>query len=726
MVNKISYTEFIESKTKKVIDTGFDIKLEDLNPMLFDWQKTAVQITLKKGRFALFFDCGLGKTIQQLEWSSQVAKHTNKKVLILAPLAVVAQTKLEAKKFNIDISNVDIINYEQLKNLDLSVYSGVVLDESSILKNEKGKTAQFILESFKHFKYKLACTATPSPNDHMELGMHSEFLGAMSYNEMLAMYFVHDSSQTQKWRLKKHAYDEFWKYVCKWSMAVDDPKRFDENVKGYALPEIKFIEHVIKVENNTGNLFNDAAVSATDLHRDLKRSQDDRIAKTVELVNSNNEQWIVWSLSNDEAKKVSKAIEGSVNVEGKTDKTKKVNDLLGFANNEFRVLVTKGKIASFGMNYQNCHNMVFTSYDFKFEMFYQQVRRCYRFGQTEKVKVHILVPESQINVRQTILEKTKKHKEMITEMAKYSADTDYTAKKQISANYREDVITDNYEVLFGDCVERMKDIEGESIDYSFFSPPFGALYVFSDDPNDMSNVDSDDEFWQHFEYLIPELNRVLKKGRLVTLHIMQGTTGIGKDGFYSIKDYRGEIIRLFQNNGFYFHAEKAIRKCPQLAAIRTKNSQLLYGQTKKDQTINRMGLADYCITFRKAGKNEVPVLTDLPFEDWCEMAESQWFTGYVWDDISESDVLKYRAGRDKSDERHITPTQLETIKRCTLLWSNEGDTCLCPFGGIGSEGFQWLKLNRKSKNIELKPSYFDINAKNHKAAMQEKAQLSLF
>lgn len=723
------YLEFLETKKKTFIERGFE-PIELGHYFLFPFQKMVVDVACRKGSFAIFADCGLGKTLMQLSWAAQVANFTSGKVLILAPLAVVGQTIKEGIKFGFDIdsygtnSTIQITNFEQLKNISTSMFAGVVLDESSILKGKDGATSSLIIESFKSYAYKLACTATPSPNDHMELGQHVEFLGYDTYNGMKAMFFIQDQKikSTDKWRLRKHAEDDFWKYVCTWSISIDNPKTIGYEMKGYNLPNVDFIEHLFSVENNTNTLFADDAVSATDLHNDLKKTFDARIEKAIELVNSNNEQWIIWCLSNYEADELSKRIEGSVNVQG-SDKTEvKAKNLLGFANGDFRVLITKTKIASFGMNYQNCCNMVFCSYDFKFEGFYQAVRRCYRFGQNRAVSVHILIPESQKNVRKSIIEKGNKHQAKISQMAKYSANTNYKQNIESIDNSQSEVKTDNFWIMQGDCIEMSKKIESESVDYSFFSPPFSDLYTYSDNPKDFSNVRNDDEFYNHFKFLIPELFRVLKKGRLVSMHVMQGTTGIGKDGFLSIKDLRGDLIRLFQDGGFYFHAEVMIRKNPQLAAVRTKNTQLMHGQTKRDSSINRPGLADYVITFRKPGKNQVPIKNDLPFETWCKLAEP------VWMDINESDVISnFRSGKGKNDEKHMTPTQLSVIRNCYLLWSNKGDTCFSPFGGVGSEGCQAVKMGRKSINIELKKSYFDINVMNHKAFELEKnSVLTLF
>jgi len=735
----MKYEDFLKTKTKSFIESGFTP--EKLNKNLFDFQQYAVKTALQKGRFALFFDCGLGKTLMQLSWAEAVYNHTKKKVLILAPLAVVEQSKDEAVKFGISLNSFDITNYDQLKNIEnVNQYSGVVLDESSILKGRDGKLSSLIIDTFKQTPYKLACTATPSPNDHMELGQHVEFLGIDSYENMKSLYFVQDVKlkTSNKWRLKEHAKNNFWKYVCTWSMACSNPSDLGFNHCGYDLPEIEFIEHLIPVKNESNNLFGDVAVSATDLHKDLKRSFDLRIEKTKELVNNSDEQWLIWTLKNDEAEILSKEIKNSVNVQGSDSPEYKAKHLNGFAKKEFQNLITKTSIASFGMNYQNCCNMVFTSYDFKFEAFYQAVRRSYRFGQKNKVKVHILVPESQSNVRVTILEKQKKHLKKSKEMAKYSGLQDY--KKEIDLiKEKKQIITEEYQIYLDDTFVKVKDLKDESVDYSLFSPPFKDLYTYSDDPSDLSNVGSDKEFYNHFSYLVPELLRVTKPGRLLSMHIMQGTTSIGKDGFYSIVDFRGELIRLFQSFGWIFHAEKMIRKSPQLAAVRTKNHQLLHKSTKKDSTISRPGLADYIITFRKPGINKVPVVNDINFDDWCKIAEPCEFDDSInievlrkisdplWVDIEEGDTISnFRKGKSEKDEKHMTPTQLSVIRNCILLWSNKNDVVFDPFGGVGSIGYQALTMGRKSISIELKESYFKINEQNHRNALIKNSQLTLF
>ena len=726
----MQYKEFLKTKQKNFLSSGFIVKDQDLNINLFDFQKHIIKIALEKGRFAIFADCGLGKTLMQLSWAECIFKKTNKKVLILAPLAVVNQTKNEATKFNINIDSFDIYNFEQLKNIDISIYAGIVLDESSILKGRDGKLSRFIIDSFTNTPYKLCCTATPSPNDHMELGQHSEFLGSMSYLEMLAMFFVHDGGETSKWRLRKHAQDDFWNFVCTWSISLDNPKSLGFKGDGYNLPDIEYIEHIIPVKNNTNTLFGDVAVSATDLHKDLKRSLNKRIDKTIELVNNSDEQWIIWTLKNDEANQLSKVINDSINVQGSDKPEYKARHLNGFANKKFKSLITKTSIASFGMNYQNCFNMIFTSYDFKFEAFYQAVRRCYRFGQKNKVKVHLLVPESQVNVRKTILEKENKHKTMIKEMSNYSSKTDYKLNKTNIIIKNKEIKTNNYHLFNGDCVEESKKINTNAADLVVFSPPFAELYVFSDKAEDMGNVKNYKEFENHFKYLIPEIKRVLKPGRICAIHCMDLPIQKGKEGYIGLRDFSGMLIDWFTNEGFIYHSKTTIWKNPVTEMQRTKALGLLHKTIKKDSVMSRVGIPDYVLFFRNEGDNLIPIQHQdeseslpnyLPVDLW------QKYASPIWYDVDYSRTLQYRSGRDENDEKHICPLQLDTIERIIHLYSNENEVVFSPFGGIGSEGFQAIKMNRKSISIELKESYFKLNAKNHRDVDNEiKTTLTLF
>lgn len=725
----MEYLEFIQSKIKNHVESGFNIPDSELNPKLKDFQKYIVTKALKNGKFAIFADCGLGKTFMQLEWAYQVSKYTNKPVLILCPLAVAGQTIQEGQKFGYTVKKVNgaimdqglyITNYEQLDNIDVSVFSGIVLDESSILKHYSGATKQLIITLFSNTPYKLACTATPSPNDELEIGNHAEFLNICTSQDMRAIYFTTDKDiiDGNKYRLKKHSVKSFYNWISSWALMIGSPSDLGFDSTGYNLPALNFAQYeIIADKKDNGMLFNSESISATSFNQELKSTMIKRMDKVIEIVNNSTEQFIIWIKHNEEGQYLKNLINDSIEVSGSDKIETKEKNLLGFANNEFRVLITKTKIAQFGLNFQNCSNQIFASLDFSFEGTYQAIRRSYRFGQTKEVNIHLITTDTMKNVINSIKEKEDKFK-IMQEAMKNAILAETINHIQDNKNHK-CYETDKYKIVLGDCVEQIKELKDNSIDYSFFSPPFGALYVFSDNPRDMSNVKNNDEFLEHFKYLVKELFRVIKEGRLVSIHMMQSTTLLGRDGFYSIVDFRGDLIRLFQSCGFYFHAENMIRKDPKTAAIRTKNRQLMHGTTKKDSSIIRPGLADYILTFRKPGENKEPIKNDIPFDLWCKIAEP------VWIDINESDTLDYKKARENNDERHITATQLQPIEWCYLMWSNKNDTVLSPFSGVGSEGYQALKMGRKYIGFELKESYFEQSKKNLDFALDENKQLNL-
>lgn len=716
---KTEYLDFLKSKQKNIVISGFDIDENQLNKNLFPFQRFIVKRALKAGKYAIFADCGLGKTLMQLEWAYQVAKHTGGKVLILAPLAVKGQTINEANKFGVDLARIDINNYEQLENIDCSQYVGVILDESSILKNYSGSYKTLILQLFDKTPYKLACTATPSPNDELEIGNHAEFLSIMTSQDMRAMYFTTDKEliKGDKYRLKKYAEKDFYKWISSWAVMISRPSDLGFDDAGYSLPALNYIEKKILTESrNNGLLFNSVSVSATNFNDELRLTKLERLSEVAEIVNASTENFIIWIKQNEEGDLLRSLIPDAIEVKGSDTVEFKETHLLGFAENKFRVLITKSKIAQFGLNYQNCNNQVFASLDFSFESLYQSIRRSHRFGQKKTVNIYLITTDTMQNVINSIQEKEAKFIKMQDEMRLAILSN---SKAEIKTTESKSFEGEDYKLILGDCVEEVAKLPKNSIDYSFFSPPFGALYVFSNDPKDMSNVKNNDEFLKHFKYLVTDLLRVIKPGRLVSIHMMQSTTLLGRDGFYSIVDFRGDLIRLFQDCGFYFHAENMIRKDPKTAAIRTKNRQLMWGTTKKDSSIVRPGLADYILTFKKPGENEVPIQNNIPFDLWCKIAEP------IWIDVQEGDTLDYRAARASDDERHITPTQLQPIEWCYNMWCNKGETVLSPFSGVASEGYVALKTGRKYIGIELKDSYYELSKKNLASAVTQKNQLSL-
>lgn len=430
----MTYQEFIQSKVKSYVESGFDVSDEDLNPRLFSFQKYIVKKALKRGKFAVFADCGLGKTFMQLEWAKHVTIKTNKPVIILAPLAVVGQTIKEASIFDIsafrwidmfqqyDESNIYVTNYDQLNNIDTSIFSGVVLDESSILKNFDGATKELIISKFKNTPYKLACTATPSPNDDMEICNHAEFLNIKSRAEILAMYFTHDGGETAKWRLKGHAQDIFWRFVSEWAIILSTPSDIGFSDDGYILPSLNYLKEEIKTESrDVSKIFNDIAISATNFNQELKHTIEARLNKTADIVNNSEENFIIWIKQDIEGEYLRKLIPDAIEVKGSDKSWTKENRLLGFADNQFRVLITKTKIAQFGLNYQNCRNQVFPSLDFSFEGLYQAIRRSYRFGQKNEVNIYLITTDTMTNVIKSIERKENQFKNMKLKLKYVSA-----------------------------------------------------------------------------------------------------------------------------------------------------------------------------------------------------------------------------------------------------------------------------------------------------------------
>jgi len=707
----MTYEQFLEEKKVRITPSGFDVDERDLNNALFPFQKYIVKKALYKGKYAIFADCGLGKTIQQLEWAYRVNLHTGRPVLILAPLAVSGQTIQEGKKFGIDVSHygsgsIQITNYEQLDNIDPSLFSGIVLDESSILKNFTGAIKKKLIDSFRDTPYKLCCTATPSPNDPEELGNHSEFLNVMSRNEMLAMYFIHDGGNTSSWKLKPHGHKYFWSFVSEWAIMLCNPADIGFKMEGYNLPELKLIEKkIITPKRDTSGLFfNDTAVSATNFNQELRLTKIERLSEAAAIVNASEENFIIWVKQNEEGEELKRLIPGSVEVKGSDTIEYKEKMLLGFANNEFRVLITKSKIAQFGLNYQNCHNQIFASLDFSFEGLYQSIRRSYRFGQSHTVNIWLITTDTMANVIQTICKKQQQFLEMQNEMNASMNPETHRSDKQ--SRISEVVETDLFTLKLGDCVQLIKEIPDNSIGFSIFSPPFADLYVYSDELEDMGNSKDYNEFLFAFNFLVKELYRVVWSGRNVAIHCMDLPIQKGKEGYIGLRDFSNMIRQAFEDVGFIYHSRVTIWKDPVTEMQRTKALGLLHKQVKKDSAMSRVGLPDYLLVFRKPGDSEHPVKCDISVDTW------QKYASPVWMDINYSDTLNGRSGRNEDDGKHICPLQLPTIGRAIHLWTNKGDTVLSPFAGIGSEIYKAVQMGRKGIGFELKQSYFKEAVKN--------------
>ena len=729
--SKLDYADFIRRKATEDVASGFTPTV--IGGHLFDFQSAIVEWACKRGRAAIFADTGLGKTAMQTEWARLVAEHTYGKVLIVAPLCVAQQTVEEAARWGIAVQycrsqlectgNIIITNYEMLDHFDPTQFAGVVLDESSILKAHDSKTRAKIIEMFQRTPYRLSCTATPSPNDHMELGNQAEFLGVMTAVEMLAMFFVHDGGDTSQWRLKGHGKTRFWEWIATWSICIRNPADLGFDGSRYILPGLQMHEHIVDAtEPLDGQLFAGIAQTLTE-RRDAKRkSLNERIALTADLVNSHKRPVIVWCHLNAESEALAAAIPDSVEVTGSMSAAQKEQAIMDFTHGKTRVLVSKASICGWGMNWQHCHDMVFAGLDDSFESFYQAIRRCYRFGQKHIVDVHLVSAESEGAVKANLERKQAQANDMADSMVSHMRElTQQTIKGAIveKSEYRRDVATgEGWTVHLGDCVEVAREMPDDSIDYSIFSPPFASLYTYSNSDRDMGNCKTTTEFYEHFRFLVRELYRVMKPGRLLSFHCMDLQTSKFRDGVIGLHDFTGELTRMFTDEGWIYHSKVTIWKDPVTAMQRTKALGLLHKTIRKDSSMSRQGMADYLVTLRKPGENLEPIShthESFPVQKW------QKYASPVWMDINPSRTLQFKTARETDDERHICPLQLDVIERAMELWSNPGDLVFSPFTGIGSEGYVSIEMGRRFVGAELKRSYWELAKRNLSDARETQA-----
>jgi hypothetical protein len=737
----VKYEDFLSSKALIDSPSGFDLPDHALgnggDRKLFPFQQAIVKWALRRGRAAIFADTGLGKTAMQVSWAWSVFQYSGNRVLILAPLCVAPQTVAEAAHFGIPVryvrempeegdTGIFITNYELLDRFEPWIrkgyFDGVVLDESSILKSQDSKTRKRLIEVCSDVPYRLSCTATPSPNDYMELGNQAEFLGAMGMSEMLSMFFIHDSAETSKWRLKGHGKTRFWEWLSHWAVFIRKPSDLGFDDAGYDLPPLEIEEIVVKAPGSGTK-----AATLSERNEARRKTIDVRVAEAARIANELNEPCIVWCNLNEESAKLTEAITLAIEVKGADKLETKEERLLGFASGSVQKLVSKPSIAGFGLNWQHCSKMIFVGLNDSYEQLYQAIRRCYRFGQKRPAKVTLITADIEGAVLENIKRKEAQHNEMADAMVAHMREF---SKRQVVELAREKSVYERanakgrgWELHLGDCVEVARELSTESLDYSIFSPPFASLYTYSNSDRDMGNSKDDQEFFSHFEFLVLELYRALKTGRNVSVHCMNLPTSKQHHGYIGIRDFRGDIIRLFNKAGFIFHSEVTVWKDPVVAMQRTKALGLLWKQIKKDSAMSRQGIPDVVVTFRKPGENPKPLFhspEEFPVNLWQELASPCWM------DIRQSNTLNRKLAREESDERHICPLQLDLIERCMFLWSNPGDLVFSPFAGIGSEGYVALSMGRHFVGSELKRSYFDIASQNMAQAPRDGYRFPMF
>ena len=736
----MDYQAFLETKEFQIIESGFKIDTSVINNNLFDFQKAIVQWAVKKGKCAIVIDCGMGKSFIQCEWARIISDYEQKKVLILAPLSVAHQTIDMVKAIGLHIEYVEnqeqldnsnnlllITNYERLHNFTGENIIGVVADESSILKSIGGKIKNLCFKIFEKTKYKMSCSATPSPNDIAELANQVQFLGIMKREEMLAKFFLH---KDQDWIIKGHAKKAFYKWLSSFSIFARKPSDlgFDDN--NFTLNGLSI--HPIYDETGylrEGELFTTTELKGIQDRLDIRRkTMRGKIQHLKSIIENINEQFIIWCGLNEEADILEKELIDAVQLSGKDMNKDKVQKIDDFKNGKIRILITKAKIAGWGLNFQNCHNMVFLGLSDSYESYYQCIRRCYRFGQEKNVNVYVSLNISEQGIFENILKKEKHMDDLYNGVINETSEI-LNAELHEKTISQKDEYTHkmyqgiNYTLHNGDSCDVIKSIENESIDMMIYSPPFASLYTYSNSYRDLGNSKNYDDFFTHLSFLTREQLRILKTGRVCCVHCSQIPAMKVRDGYIGLKDFRGDLIRHYESEGFIYHGEVCIWKNPQSQSIRTHAKGLSFSQLEKDSSHLRPALADYILIFRKNGNPEIPVdnTGEINNNDWIKYASP------IWSDVIETDVLS-QSNKTKSgdDEKHICPLQLETIRRCILLYSNKGELIFSPFAGIGSEGYVALQNGRRFIGIELKPEYAKIANENLAQVEDDVNELTLF
>jgi len=753
--NEVTYDSFLKSKRMIRRDRGKEFTTDDVHSKLFAFQRDITLWAVRKGMAAVFADTGLGKTFIQLEW----ARLLGEKTLIIAPLSVARQTVREARKIDLEIGYVRsqdavvgdgqlwITNYEMVNAFDVSAFGAVVLDESSILKCISGKTRRKLTEACQAVPYRLCCTATPAPNDFIELGNHAEFLGVCSRAEMLAMFFVNANKEHtmfvngksyrrkgsnkggQEWRLKHHAEEPFFRWLASWAMAIRKPSDLGYDDMDFRLPALRLHKHFEQAKYEPGDRLFFTRARGIREHSAIRRATlGPRLERLQEIIDGDGQQWIVWVGLDEEGRAATEALDGAVEVKGSDSPDYKASSFEDFQDGKFRVLVTKPTIGGFGMNFQNAHKMAFLGLSHSWEQYYQCVRREWRYLQEHPVDVHLIMSDIEADVYRNVMRKDAQARRLreglIGKMHLYEREELGMGTSVVQDQAGCVVKGNTWKALRGDSCERLAELDNDSVDLCIYSPPFADLYTYSDSPRDLGNSRDWKEFLCHYSFVIREVLRVVKPGRLCCVHTSDIPALAQKDGYIGIKDFPGAVIAAHEAEGWVFHGRILVGKNPQAQAIRTHSKALLFVQLRKDSADSRPALVDHVLLFKKPGENAVPV---TPVENG-EMDNDlwvQWANG-IWTDIQETDTLQYQHAREADDEKHICPLQLPTIRRCVMLYSNPGETILSPFAGIGSEGFESVKAGRGFVGIELKPEYFEVMVGNLQKAEAVANQPDLF
>lgn len=654
-LRNMDYKEFLEDKIVVAENYGHDIKREDINPILLDHQKDIVKWAISGGRRAIFASFGLGKTIMQLEIARLVMIKTNKPFLICMPLGVVGEFKDDLDFLNNDIeltyitdtTNPDIkpgqiyvTNYERVRkgDIDPMLFGGVSFDEASIIRNLKTETTNYVLNHFKSINYRFVATATPTPNDFIEILNYADYLGVIDRGHALTRFFKRDSTKAGNLTLYDGKKDEFWKWVSTWAVFINKPSDLGYNDEGYDLPKLNFKEVEVlnysdkPILNKRGELvlFKDNTKSLVDVSREKSESIELRVSKALEIVSEHpNENWILWHHRESERNEIDKQFKeyDLKSVYGSQKNEVKEKLLIDFKHGEYKILSSKPIIAGSGCNFQHtCNNMVFVGIDYKFNDFIQAIHRCFRFKQDKEVNVYAIHTQNERDVLKTLKTKWRNHIELQTEMInlvrEYGLNSDKITedmKRQIFNKRRTSKIG-GAEVFNEDTVIIHNEMEDNKTDMILTSIPFGDHYEYSDNYNDFGHNDGNDQFFKQMDYLTPNLLRTLKPGKIAAIHVKDRIRYSYQNGtkFTTIDDFSGKTVSHFTKHGFYLIGKITVTT----DVVRENNQTYRLGWTEqcKDATKMGVGLPEYILLFRKKPSSDKNAYADEP----CEKTKQEY------------------------------------------------------------------------------------------------------
>jgi len=653
----MDYKEFLESKIVIASDYGYtDFDESKLNSKLLPHQKDIVTWAIKGGRRAIFASFGLGKTVMQLEIAVQISNITNKPFLICMPLGVVGEFKddlqfLYPEKTIQYITDSDLVsdvskdivyvtNYERIRKGDVTaeLFGGVSFDEASILRNLKTETTNYVLKHFKNVNYRFVATATPTPNDFIEILNYADYMGVIDRGHALTRFFQRDSTKAGHLTLYPNKKEEFWKWVSTWAVFINKPSDLGYDDTGYLLPKLNFNEILVEnltdaeILNKRGErvLFKDTTKSLVDVSREKSESIGIRIDKAFEIVNEKpNDNWILWHHLESERAELNRRFSDFKikSVYGSQTNDEKESLLIDFKHGKYQILSTKPKIAGSGCNFQhNCNNMVFVGIDYKFNDFIQAIHRCYRFKQTKEVNVYAIYTQNEQDVLKALKSKWKNHIELQTEMInlvrEYGLNIDKIKsdmKRQIFNNRRSAQIA-GAKVFNEDTVTLHAEMESNSTDMILTSIPFGDHYEYSDNYNDMGHNHGNENFFKQMDFLTPNLLRTLKPGKIAAIHVKDRIRYSYQNGtsFTTIDDFSGKTVAHFIKHGFYLIGKITVTT----DVVRENNQTYRLGWTEqcKDATKMGVGLPEYILLFRKAPSEMNNAYADEP----CQKTKEEY------------------------------------------------------------------------------------------------------